>query len=360
MCLDINIVSARGLTGVDPASKPKLYVVVSFFGAAVNQQRARTNVDKDGGGNPTWNFAVKFAVDVEAVKQGIEGSLVFALKYEDGRGDRDLGEVHVSVAELLQSAGDEKSMRYVAVSYPVRKPSGETVGVLNFEYKFGGSPASDTPAAGFPTRSIGIYPPQYCYPPPPPAAGYGSYPPPPQPSCPYPPPPQYHYTPPPTYQSYNVGPSATLPYPPNNAGPSAAPPSPYPPYNIGPSAAPPSPYPPYNIGPSAAPPYANPYAPQPTHVQARAPPVEQRSKPKKKKSVWGSALGVAGAVAVGVLSGVVGSSLELPAGPDVTDLTAGFQPPDPTALAPTDLSFINTFDPEAFRDATYVDYSSLI
>lgn len=78
--------------------------------------------------------------------------VLFALKCEDGKGNKDLGEVHVSVAELLQSAEDGNFMgSYVAVSYPVREPSGETVALLNFHYKFGGSPMSDSPAAGFTT-----------------------------------------------------------------------------------------------------------------------------------------------------------------------------------------------------------------
>lgn len=192
---------------------------------------------------------------------------------------------------------------------------------------------------------MGVYPPQgYNYPPPPPAKGYGGYPPPPaagyggyppppppQSSDPYPPPSPSHYTPP--------------PYPPYNIGPSVAPPLHY---------MPPSPYPPYNVGPSALP-YAQPYPPHPSHVQARAGPVEQRSVPKKKKSVWGSTLGMAGAVAVGVLSGVAAPSFGLPSAPalEFSDLTG-----DPSAYGSQDLSFVNTLpDPSALRDATYVDYS---
>lgn len=218
---------------------------------------------------------------------------------------------------------------------------------------------------------MGVYPPQQgdnypVYPPLPPAtenggyhplpaAGYRAYPPPPPPS-------QSSYP----YPTYNVGPSAVPPSPshyytpqpayapPNNVGPLAAPP-----YHYMPS----SPYPPYNVGISAAPPYAHPYPPHASHVQARAAPVEQRSVQKKKKSVWGSALGLAGAVAVGVLSGVAAPSLEIPPAPapELSDLTGGFQLADPSAYGPQDLSFINTIpDPSALRDATYVDYSSLV
>lgn len=153
MALEINIVSARSLSEVDPTPKAKLYVVVSLTGATQNEQKAQTHVDRDGGVNPTWNFPVKFAVDVDGLDY-FKTRIVFGVKYwEDGKGDqRDLGEVHVSVAELLQFGGDRNSRGYVAVSYPVRIPSGERVGVLNFEYKFGGSPMSDTPTACYDTR----------------------------------------------------------------------------------------------------------------------------------------------------------------------------------------------------------------
>lgn len=156
MTLDINVVSATGLTEFHSNnSKTKLYVIVSLTDAVNYEQKAQTHVDNDGGGNPTWNFPMIFAVDVdEILKQDLKTRLVFAIKCEDGKGGRDLGEVHVSVAELLQSVvGDGSSMRYVAVSYPVKKPLGKTTaGVLNFEYRFGGSPTSDTPAAGYATK----------------------------------------------------------------------------------------------------------------------------------------------------------------------------------------------------------------
>ncbi|XP_038875073.1 protein SRC2-like [Benincasa hispida] len=391
MALEIIVASARRLTRIDPTPNTKIYVVVSITGDAVKEQiSAKTDVDRHGGGNPTWNFPVKF--DVEGLKQDLKARIVFALKCEDEKGHKDLGEVHVSVAELLKSAEDGNSMgSYAAVSYPVRDPSGESVALLNFQYKFGGSPMNDAPAAGFATsRSMGVYPPQgYNHPPPPPATGYGGYPPPPATGYGgYPPPPAaghggYPPPPPPSLQSSDPYPSPSpshytpLQYPPYKVGPLAAAPPPshytstpaYPPYNVGQSAAPPSHYmppslyPPYNVGPSAAPPHAHSYPPHPSHVQARAAPVEQRSVPKKKKSVWGSALGVAGAVAVGVFSGVASSSsLELPSAPapEFSDLTAGFQIPDPSGYAPQDLSFINTFpDPSAIRDATYVDYIPL-
>ncbi|XP_022138613.1 protein SRC2-like [Momordica charantia] len=332
--LEINVVSARGLTEADPTVKMNIYAVVSITGA--DQEAIHTNVDKEGGGNPTWNFPVKLAVDGSKRDYFNITHLDFVLKCEDGKGDRDVGEVHVSIAELIlmSAAGAGNSMGYVVVSYPVIRPSGQTEGVLNFEYKFGASlsPTIHTPDTDYAARSLG-YPPQgYYYPPQPPAAGHGGYgyPPPAQPYGPYPPPLQPHYIPPPAYPLYNVG-------------------------------------------PPGAPPYG--YPPHQSHVHARAPLAgssdQQRSahQSKKKNSAWKAGakmLGVAGALALGVVSGGSAPSFEslsAPAPvPDLSALTSGFQIPDPAAaFAPPDFSnFCPLPDPSALLDATFVDYSSLV
>ncbi|KAG9443761.1 hypothetical protein H6P81_015101 [Aristolochia fimbriata] len=217
--LEITIVSAKDLKDVNVFSKMETYAVVSLGSDPRTAQRTRT--DKEGGKSPTWNFPVKFSVD-EAAAQQNRLSLRVLIRAERSLGDRDVGEVHVPVKELLDSPGDGKAPQFV--SYQVRRSSGRSKGVLNFSYKFGEKitaplaeppsfappvSKSDEPVMAYPPGSSsgyqypppphgGGYPPAaaapagYSYVPPPPGYGYG-YPPPPQHGYGYPPPPQHGY-----------------------------------------------------------------------------------------------------------------------------------------------------------------------
>ncbi|KAA8548920.1 hypothetical protein F0562_000604 [Nyssa sinensis] len=233
--LDINIISAKDLKNVNLIDKMDVYVVVSISGDKRTKQK--TKVDRNGGTNPTWNFPMKFTVDESAAQQN-RSTLMFTLRCERSLGDKDIGEVHVPIKELLGNIGDGK-MQFV--SYQVRKPSGKPKGEFNFSYKFGEKVAgaaakADEPVTAYPaapvagTSSAYPPPPQYAagpYPPPaggypphegyapPPVAGYG-YPPPPQPQ--YggypPPPPQYGGYPPPPPQGYGYPPQPGYGYQP--------------------------------------------------------------------------------------------------------------------------------------------------
>jgi hypothetical protein len=216
--LEINVISAKDLKDVNLFSKMAVYVAVSLSGDSKNKQKAKTNVDRDGGTSPSWNFPMKFTVDESAVKQN-QLILVFTLRCDRSLGDKDVGEVHVPVKELLNSTGDGNSMQFV--SYQVRKPSGKAQGALNFSYKFSekmayyaaskAEPVTAYPVGPSAPPSDGSYPPpqgEYSYATPPPYQAYGGYPPsqpgygyppgpPPQPGYGYPPPqPGYGYPPP--------------------------------------------------------------------------------------------------------------------------------------------------------------------
>jgi hypothetical protein len=212
--LEINVISAKDLKDVNLFSKMDVYVAVSLTGDSQNKQKAKTKVDRDGSTSPSWNFPMKFTIGESAAKQN-QLTLVFTLRCDRTLGDKDVGEVHVPVKELLDSAGDGNSMQFV--SYQVRKPSGNPQGVLNISYKFSekvayASPKADQaryePVTAYPVGpsappSNGSYPPPpqggYSYAtaaPPPPYQAYGAYPPP-QPGYGYPPPqPGYGYPPP--------------------------------------------------------------------------------------------------------------------------------------------------------------------
>ncbi|GLT63986.1 hypothetical protein SLA2020_365070 [Shorea laevis] len=154
---------------------------------------------------------MKFTINEYAAKQNGQLTLLFTLRCDRSLGDKDVGEVYVPLKELLNSAGDGKSMQFV--SYQVRTASGKPKGELNFSYKFSeklayAAPSKAEPVTAYPVgpsapSSDGPYPPPhqggYSYDtaaPPPPNQAYGGYPPP-QPGYGYPPPqPGYGYPPP--------------------------------------------------------------------------------------------------------------------------------------------------------------------
>ncbi|KAE8076750.1 hypothetical protein FH972_015377 [Carpinus fangiana] len=215
-----------------------VYVAVLLSGDSHITQKAKTNVDRNGGTNPSWNnFPMKFTIDESAADQN-RILLVFELRCKRGfGGDKAIGELYVPVKELLNYLGDGKSMQFV--SYQVRKHSGKPKGALNFSYRFTEKPAylvepsappfppSPLGASSFPVikpeESVTAYQPvqptappyssplrpvTYAYgtplPPQPPPSyqQYGGYPPPPPPPADYgyPPPPGYWHPPPPVQQ----------------------------------------------------------------------------------------------------------------------------------------------------------------
>ncbi|XXG80649.1 hypothetical protein AAC387_Pa09g1465 [Persea americana] len=221
--LDLTLISAKDLKDVNLFSKMDVYAIATLSNDPRSKQR--TSVDKDGGKSPTWNFHMKFFIPTTN-PDGLV--LHIQLKSERTLGDRDVGEVHIPIKELLEVSPSDPSTAAKFVSYQVRKPSGKPKGILNISYKIGdkvappqppqppafttqksdepvtaypaavaGSSAYPPPAGAYPPPA-GAYPPPagaYPYPPPQPAYGYGAPPPQPQPGYGYgyPPPPQQGY-----------------------------------------------------------------------------------------------------------------------------------------------------------------------
>ncbi|CAI9765863.1 unnamed protein product [Fraxinus pennsylvanica] len=243
--LEINVMSARDLNKVNLITKMDVYVVVSISGGdKKSKQKTKTPVDNDGDSNPTWNFPMKFTVEDAALQQN-RLNLVFKLVCQRVLGDKDVGEVHVPLKELLESpaaaggGGDGKQQKFV--SYQVRKPSGKPKGELTFSYRFnekvaGGFAAAppvlppvatkvedDKPVTAFPANPM-MAGPSSMYPPPPPvgyppyptAGGNEQYPPQQPPPGGYPPPPPgygYPQPPPPSYGGYPPPPPPGYGYP---------------------------------------------------------------------------------------------------------------------------------------------------
>ncbi|VFQ79254.1 unnamed protein product [Cuscuta campestris] len=208
--LELRIMSAKDLKKVTLFSRMKAYAAVSIFDRGVHPiQTFRTSVDRDGGSNPAWNFPVKFTVDEAAARQD-RLRLVFQIRCEGVIGDKNVGEVSVSVLELLDSPASAAGKQ--VVSYQVIRPSGKVKGQLTFSYQFGekvsrattphkaDEPVTAYPAAFPPTAGpSSAYAPGPTQPPPnwPPASG--AYPP---PAAAAYPPPAYGYPPPPAYGAY--------------------------------------------------------------------------------------------------------------------------------------------------------------
>ncbi|CAM8991711.1 unnamed protein product [Rhodiola kirilowii] len=133
--LEINVAYAQGLKDVNLFTKMDVYVTVSIVGGNNNSNiKQKTNVDRDSGTHPTWNFPMRFTVDA---LQGRRSSLVFKLKCEGSLADTDIGEVCVPIKDLLNSSSvscESKSSKFV--HYQVTTPSGKGQGTLTFSYKF--------------------------------------------------------------------------------------------------------------------------------------------------------------------------------------------------------------------------------
>ncbi|XP_022138766.1 protein SRC2-like isoform X2 [Momordica charantia] len=165
LTLEINVVSAEGLNDGKESPEMKLYAVVSVAGDAEIEQKSETYVDAEGGGNPQWNFPMKFIVEKSAAKKALHSELAFSLNCKNG--DCEVGQVKVPMWQLIigqagqnffanssDNNNGNNNMQYV--SFPVKKTSsGKMEGVLNFGYRFEGSMAVIPPpvtARNFPVN----------------------------------------------------------------------------------------------------------------------------------------------------------------------------------------------------------------
>ena len=148
--LDKVIISAEDLKQVNLFFKMDVFTLASVQGYNNNLYNSlqKTSIDKDGGSKPIWNFPMKFLIDVVAAENNCL-TLVIKLKADGSFGDKDIGEVHVPVKELLDkyvASNDE-----MHASYNVRTTrAGKFKGVLNFSFKFGDDVAAAPADGGFP------------------------------------------------------------------------------------------------------------------------------------------------------------------------------------------------------------------
>ncbi|KAJ6842483.1 putative protein SRC2 [Iris pallida] len=334
--LEVTLISAKDLKDVNLFSKMEVYAVASIAGDPRSAQR--TPVDRDGGKNPSWAHTVRFTVPDKD-----PGSLVLhvLLRSERALGDRDVGEVHVPIRELLDAVNGKQSQAPQFLSYQVRSPSsGKAKGVLNISYKFSDLATVATPAVS--QQKVMEHPTAY----PPTAYPPSAYPPPPsskpdeskpnEPMFAYPPPassklnePVTTYPPPSSSKSDEpvtaypaAGHSGSTAYPPPGGYPPQYTPSPQsgyaypaPPPQGGYGGYPPPPqagyggYPPPPQGGYGYPPQAGPYG--------YGAPTPQAAKPAKKNK-FGMGLGA------GLLGGALGGMILGDMVSDAADYDSGF------------------------------------
>uniref|UniRef100_J3L7J8 C2 domain-containing protein n=1 Tax=Oryza brachyantha TaxID=4533 RepID=J3L7J8_ORYBR len=156
--LELTLISAKDLKDVNLLSKMEVYAVVSLSGDPRSRQRIPT--DRAGGRNPTWNATLRFTVPASGA-----GSLHVLLRAERALGDRDVGEVHIPLSELLSGVPDG-AVPAKFVAYQVRKlSSGKPQGVLNFSYKLGEATQSGAYSGAAAPSAYSQAPPPAAYPP---------------------------------------------------------------------------------------------------------------------------------------------------------------------------------------------------
>lgn len=170
--LELKLLSCRDLKAFNFFQKLSVYTVVCLTSEVKNlkpqryvQQRQKTPVDREGGGNPEWNHTVKFDLnDVPYRHHDDHLYLKFQLccKGVIFR-NRNIGEVYVPLKDLIKESNG--NVRFV--SYQVRSLNGKPNGVLSFSYKVNGEAKDkriDTSTMGF--RSGVCFPPEKIHHPP--------------------------------------------------------------------------------------------------------------------------------------------------------------------------------------------------
>ncbi|CAN8324626.1 unnamed protein product [Cochlearia groenlandica] len=145
LTLELKIICATNITHTNATDKIDVYAVVSLNLDDNSQiQAAKTPIDYDGGSNPTWNHPVKFSVSEKQAHEGLLSVNVKLYSYWlEGSVDLEIGEVNVSVQELLTSNppspltnGNGDKMKLI--TRPVKEA------ILSLSYRFKREVASNT------------------------------------------------------------------------------------------------------------------------------------------------------------------------------------------------------------------------
>ncbi|GAV81914.1 C2 domain-containing protein/PPR domain-containing protein/PPR_2 domain-containing protein, partial [Cephalotus follicularis] len=153
--VEVKVMYAKDLKGFNFFHKLNVYALVFIVKDDTNgkrkleqNQQQRTPADKDGDGNPEWNYEMRF--EASSSKDCDNLFIQFDLRHEGVMfGDKTIGEVKVPLKDLIHN-GSGGVVRFV--SYEVRTPDGKPNGLLNFSYKVNGKVEDDaaTNFTGYP------------------------------------------------------------------------------------------------------------------------------------------------------------------------------------------------------------------
>ncbi|KQK04326.1 protein SRC2 [Brachypodium distachyon] len=132
--LEVTLISASDLKKVTFFSQIRIYAIASISGGDSRMLTHCTQVDRDGGRNPTWNAKFSFPIPPSVDIRGL--ALHVLLRAEATFfGHHDVGEIFVPLNDLQHGAVASNDLK--TVTYQVRRPlTGRAHGVLYFCYKF--------------------------------------------------------------------------------------------------------------------------------------------------------------------------------------------------------------------------------
>ena len=138
--LEVEIESAQGLPYVNHFKKMKSYAEVYIWDIKNNlrSNKEPSSVYTVDGSNPTWNFKVRFHIDLAIAKQN-HYALVVKLKSRrrtHSLPDKYIGEVRVLITELLEGFGNAAEDK-IRVKKNVQTSPEKFQGELAFSYNFG-------------------------------------------------------------------------------------------------------------------------------------------------------------------------------------------------------------------------------
>ncbi|KAD4586162.1 hypothetical protein R6Q59_035491 [Mikania micrantha] len=134
MELEITLHSAKNLYDVKNFGTMDPYAMIWITGGGVKSEIYKTNVAKNAGSCPVWDYHILFKLAEPMINDYI---LFCEIQHDSKLFDRKIGEVQVPFTELL--AGDCPRTR---VSYPVKTQSGEVKGEIIISCKFSGANTS--------------------------------------------------------------------------------------------------------------------------------------------------------------------------------------------------------------------------
>lgn len=132
--IELTLISASNLKKVRALGQQKSYIVAYIY----TDHKFTSNVDNEGGLNPTWNFHLK--LDCEEALFAHHGSYLNVEIYSRGHSSNSSSDTLIGTVSIPLRDLDKDVRCHVEaepMSFQVRRPSGTVKGVLNVAIKLG-------------------------------------------------------------------------------------------------------------------------------------------------------------------------------------------------------------------------------